>query len=67
MFTPACPSTSESGMKRKPMLSKIRRVTATVFFFKPNWLLYSADFLIAVEHLLLREHFKLCLSGKTGF
>jgi hypothetical protein len=54
-------------MKRKPMLIKIRRVTATVFFFKPNWLLYSADFLIAVEHLLLREHFKLCLSGKAGF
>jgi hypothetical protein len=50
------------GMNRNVMLNAIRRGTVTAFFFKPDLLPYSVNGLVEIEHLLLREHFKLCLS-----
>jgi hypothetical protein len=54
-------------MNTSNMLNAMRRGAATAFFFKPDVLLYSVNDLIEIEHLLLGEHFKLCLSAKTGF
>ena len=50
------------GMNRNVMLNAIRKGTITAFFFKPDLLPYSVNGLVEIEHLLLREHFKLCLS-----
>jgi hypothetical protein len=53
-------------MNTNAMLNTIRRGTVADFLFKLDLLPYSVNGFIAMEHLLLREHFKLCLSVKAA-